>query len=402
MPLKSFVPTTQLAISGALRPSMPLAFHVMLKPRGPVCNLDCSYCFYLRKDELFEDSSSFRMPDDVLDSFTKQYVQAQSVPEVTFAWQGGEPTLMGIEFFERALEYQRKYAQPGMRIQNSLQTNGVLLNEEWAKFLKANGFLIGLSLDGPAELHDANRVDRGGHSTFGRVRAALKLLQEHAVEHNILCVVNSANSKKPLDVYKFYRDEGVEFIQFIPAVERLSDGCVTDWTVSAAGWGRFLSVIFDEWVRHDVGRVFVQHFDLALEAWMGMEPLLCVHARMCGSALVMEHSGDTFSCDHFVRPEHYLGNIQTIPLRTLVSSPVQRKFGQDKLDTLPQSCCECGVRFVCNGGCPKDRFIQTPNGEDNLNYLCAGYKMFFEHVAPHMQTMAGLLENQQAPALIMD
>lgn len=402
MSLKSFVPVTELSLPSAPLPVMPSGFHVMLKPRGAICNLDCSYCFYLRKEKLFEKDSTFRMSDEVLESFTRQYIESQSVSQVTFAWQGGEPTLMGVEFFEKALEYQKKYARPGMVIQNSFQTNGILLDDAWCAFLRKNRFLIGLSLDGPRELHDANRVDKGGHPTFDRVHAAMKRLQQHGVEHNILCVVNSVNCRKPLEVYRFFRSESVQFVQFIPAVERLPDGSLTEWTVPAERWGRFLCEIFDEWVRRDVGRIFVQHFDLALEAWMGMEPSLCVHAKTCGNGLAMEHSGDLFSCDHYVRPEYYLGNITRTPLKQMVASPFQRKFGQDKLDTLPRQCRECEVRFACNGGCPKDRFISTPDGEPGLNYLCAGYRMFFNHIDGPMQTMARLLRDQKPPAQIMD
>ncbi|MCC6485636.1 MAG: anaerobic sulfatase maturase [Armatimonadetes bacterium] len=381
---------------------MPQSFHVMLKPRGAICNLDCSYCFYLRKEALFERDSSFKMSDEVLESFTRQYIEAQSVPEVTFAWQGGEPTLMGIEFFEKALECQRKYARPGMTIHNAFQTNGTLIDDEWCTFLRDNRFLVGLSLDGPRELHDANRVDKGGHPTFDRVYATLKRFQRYGIEHNVLCVVNSVNCHKPLEVYRFFRDERVQFMQFIPAVEQLPDGAVTDWTVPAEHWGRFLCGVFDEWVRKDVGRIFVQHFDMSLQAWMGMEPSLCVHAKTCGNALAMEHSGDLFSCDHFVRPEYYLGNIMRTPMKQMAASPFQRKFGQDKLDTLPRQCRECEVRFVCNGGCPKDRFITTADGEEGLNYLCAGYRMFFNHINGPMRTMARLLREQKPPAMIMD
>ncbi|MBI3911262.1 MAG: anaerobic sulfatase maturase [Armatimonadetes bacterium] len=381
---------------------MPPGFHVMLKPHGPICNLDCSYCFYLRKEDLYPEGTPFRLSEEVLEAFTRQYLAAQRVPEVTFAFQGGEPTLMGLDFFRTAIALQEKYRKPGMRISNTLQTNGVLLNDEWCRFLKEHRFLVGLSLDGPRHLHDAYRVDKGGNPTFDRVYRALKLLQRHGVDLNILCVVNRINSEHPLDVYCFFRSEGVQFIQFVPAVERASNGEVTEWTVRPEQWGQFLCAVFEEWVRRDVGRIFVQHFDVALEAWVGAEPSLCVHARTCGNCLAMEHNGDLFSCDHFVTPDYYLGNIQTTPLTELVGSTFQRAFGNDKRDSLPRYCRECPVLFACNGGCPKDRFATTPDGDPGLNYLCAGYRKFFTHIGPAMRIMADLLRNRRPPAAIMD
>lgn len=397
-----FTAKAPIHLMDAPRRAMPPAFHVMLKPRGAICNLDCSYCFYLRKEHMFDDGAPFRMPDHVLESFTRQYIQAQSAPEVTFAWQGGEPTMMGLDFFRRALHLQKKYQTPGMIIHNSFQTNGTLLDGEWARFLKENGFLVGLSMDGPEHLHDDNRVDKGGRPTFQKVYSALKLLQRWGVEHNVLCVVNRTNSRAPLDVYRFFRGEGVQFVQFIPAVERLSEGGVSGWTPEAQDWGSFLCGVFDEWVRSGVGRVFVQHFDIALAAWLGQEPGLCVHARTCGNALAMEHTGDLFSCDHFVRGDYFLGNITQIPMADMVASPFQRRFGQDKWDALPGYCRSCPVLFACNGGCPKGRFINTPDGESGLNYLCAGYKRFFTHIDPYMRLMRALLERGEAPATIMD
>lgn len=379
----------------------PLAFHIMVKPRGAICNLDCSYCFYLRKEQLFDGSRGFRMPDDVLESFTRQYIEAQCVPQVTFAWQGGEPTLMGLDFFRRAVELQKKYAPPQMQVSNSFQTNGLLVDDEWCEFFRENGFLIGLSMDGPPELHDLYRVDKGGHATSDRVLGAMRRMKAHGVDFNILCVVNRSNAKRPLDVYRFYRDEGVEFVQFIPAVEHLGEGRVTDWSVRADDWGGFLCAVFDEWVRRDVGRIFVQSFDVALEAFAGMEPSLCVHAKTCGNALAIEHDGKLFSCDHYVCPENYLGDIGENAMQGLVASGFQRKFGQDKWDRLTQYCRSCPVLFACNGGCPKDRFVSSPDGEPGLHYLCSGYKRFFTHIAPYMRRMAELLEMQRAPAEIM-
>jgi uncharacterized protein len=377
-------------------------FHVMLKPSGPICNLDCTYCFYLDKEHLYEPGTSFQMSEQVLEAFTRQYIEAQRAPEVTFGWQGGEPTLMGLDFFQKAVEAQQRYARPGMRILNSLQTNGLLLNDEWCRFLKEHGFLVGLSLDGPRELHDAFRVDKGGNPTFDRVYRALNRLQLHEVEYNVLCVVNRVNSEHPLKVYRFFKSEGVRFIQFIPAVERSPEGSVSQWSVEGSSWGRFLCVVFDEWVRHDVGRISIQHFEVALQAWLGMEPTLCVHARTCGNCLAMEHNGDLFACDHFVAPDYYLGSILQFPMADMVASSFQRRFGTDKRDTLPRYCRECPVLFACNGGCPKDRFITTPDGEPGLNYLCAGYKQLFTHVAPFMQKMADLRRRGYPPAAIMD
>lgn len=402
MPVRTdFVPLGMLT-AGASQPEPPPAFHVMVKPRGAICNLDCSYCFYLRKEAYFTDDSAFRMSDEVLESFTRQYIQAQKVPQVTFAWQGGEPTLMGLDFFRKAVELQKKYAPPDMLVQNSFQTNGVLVDEEWSRFFRENNFLIGLSMDGPEEIHNANRVDKGGKGSFPRVYRTLKLFQELGVEHNILCVVNRVNSARPREVYQFFRSEGVEFIQFIPAVEKLPDGGVSDWSVRPGPWGQFLCGVFDEWVRRDVGRVFVQQFDVALEAFSGMEPSLCVHAKTCGAAMALEHGGELFSCDHYVRPENYLGNITQTPMEDLAGSPFQKKFGQDKWDTLPDVCRKCDVLFACNGGCPKDRFLQAPGDGKPLHYLCEGYKTFFRHIRPHMETMAELLRRGQPPAMIMN
>ncbi|MDP3062208.1 MAG: anaerobic sulfatase maturase [Chloroflexota bacterium] len=380
----------------------PQSFHVMLKPRGPICNLDCTYCFYLSKERLYESGTRFFMSDEVLETFTQQYIEAHRAPVVTFAFQGGEPTLMGLDFFSKVVAFQQKHRRPGTRVQNTVQTNGTLLDDEWCRFLKENDFLVGLSLDGPRELHDAYRVDKGGHPSFAKVHTALKLLQRHAVSYNVLCVVNRVNSRHPLKVYRFFKREGVQFIQFIPAVERTPNGGVTDWTVRAEHFGDFMCAVFDEWVRHDVGRIYVQHFEGALRAWMGLVPGLCVHEETCGNCLAMEHNGDLFSCDHFVRLDYHLGNITRTPLEALVASGFQRRFGLDKRDRLPEYCRHCPVLVACNGGCPKDRFIRTSDGEEGLNYLCAGYKRFFSHINPAMLAMADLVRRDQPAALIMD
>lgn len=393
------------------------AFHVMAKPTGPICNLDCTYCFYLEKENLYPGQRNWAMSPEVLESYIRQYIQSQTAPTITFAWQGGEPTLLGIDFFRRAIELQQKYAD-GRAIANVLQTNGVLLNDEWAEFLAANHFLVGLSIDGPRELHDVYRVNKGGQPTFDAVLAAIARLKKHAVEFNTLTVVNRKNSYHPLAVYQFLRETGSGYMQFIPIVERIAsapgpDGLhlispsfknsaeVSEWSVEPLQYGKFLCAIFDEWVRRDVGQSFVQIFDVALESWFGMPQGLCVFRENCGMALAIEHNGDLYSCDHFVYPENKLGNIMQSPMESLVGSPQQRRFGTAKRNTLPRYCRECEVRFACNGECPKHRFLTTPDGEPGLNYLCAGYKLFFNHIAPYMEFMAEELKNNGAPANVM-
>jgi uncharacterized protein len=385
----------------------PPAFHIMLKPRGAICNLDCKYCYFLAKEMMYP-GSRFRMADALLEEYTRQYIEAQRVPEVTFGWQGGEPTLMGLDFFRRAVAYQQKYAPPGTRIINAFQTNGTLLDDEWCRFFKEHDFLVGLSIDGPQALHDFYRVDKGGQPTFGKVMRALELLQKHGVEYNTLTTLHAANVGHPLAVYRFLRDEvGTQFMQFIPIVERDNEtgyqegDRATDRSLTGKQYGDFLIAIFDEWVRRDVGRIFVQIFDVALAAWIGEPPGLCIFSETCGNALALEHNGDLFSCDHFVEPKYKLGNIQEIPLLDLVGLPEQIQFGRDKRDTLPRYCRECEVRFVCNGGCPKDRFITTPEGEPGLNYLCEGFRAFFNHIDRPMRMMAAELRARRPPANIM-
>jgi uncharacterized protein len=385
----------------------PPAFHIMAKPRGAICNLDCQYCFYLKKEALYPDSKFF-MSDEILESFTRQYIKAQIVPEVTFTWQGGEPTLMGLDFFKRALYFQKKYQKPGMRIYNTIQTNGTKLDDVWGRFFKLHDFLVGLSLDGPREIHDAYRLDKGGNPTYARVMNGLSILKKHKVEFNILTCVSSANAKHPLEVYRFLRDDiKTQFIQFIPIVERdnqtgYQEGTrVTPRTVSGEAYGHFLISIFDEWVKRDVGRVFIQIFDVALGAWYGQPAGLCIFNQTCGAALAMEHNGDLYSCDHFVEPRYLLGNIEDDKLLPLVGSESQIQFGQSKSDKLPNYCRECEVRFICNGGCPKNRILATPDGEMGLNYLCDGYKAFFTHIDPAMKEMVRMLNNRRPPADIM-
>ncbi len=386
----------------------PRAFHVMLKPRGAICNLDCAYCYFLSKEKLYPNST-FRMSEALLEEYTRQYLEAQShLPQVTFGWQGGEPTLMGLDFFHRAVELQQKYARPGMRVLNALQTNATTLDAEWCEFFRAHDFLLGVSLDGPRALHDAYRVDKGGAPTFDRVMRGIELLKQHRVEFNILTTVHAANAHQPLSVYRFLRDQvGARFIQFIPIVERDNPSgfqhghTITPRSVTGKQYGEFLIAIFDEWARHDIGRVFVQLFDVALGVWRGQPAALCVFAETCGDALALEHNGDLFSCDHFVEPQSKLGNLQQTQLDVLASSDQQRRFGLNKRDTLPRYCRECAVRFICHGGCPKDRILTTPDGEPGLNYLCDGYQAFFAHIAQPMQTMASLIQQHRPPADLM-
>lgn len=387
---------------------MPLtAFHVMTKPRGAICNLDCAYCYFLSKEQLYP-GSTFRMSENLLEEYTRQYIEAQQVSEITFAWQGGEPMLMGLEFYRQAVAYQQKHCKPGMHITNTFQTNGVLLDDEWCHFFVENNILIGLSLDGPRHLHDVYRVDKGGAPTFERVMAGLDLLKRHQVEHNILTAVHAANADYPLEVYRFLRDEaGARFLQFIPIVERANktgfqEGeTITERSVGAEQYGHFMIDIFEEWGRRDIGRVYVQLFDVALSAWLGRRPGLCIFEETCGAALALEHNGDLYSCDHFVEPKHFLGNIIDIPLSQIVQSDQQRQFGLAKRETLPGYCRECPVVFACHGGCPKDRFILTPDGEQGLNYLCAGYRAFFTHVDKAMRFMTNELQQNRPPANLM-
>jgi len=392
-------------------------FHIMSKPIGPICNLDCKYCFYLEKENLYPGTKHWSMSPDVLERYIEQYIAAQPGDEVHFAWQGGEPTLLGVEFFRSVVALEERHAD-GKRIHNALQTNGTLIDDEWGEFLAEHRFLVGVSIDGPRELHDYYRVDKGNAPTFDRVMRGITKLKEHEVDFNTLTVVNRHNSQFPLEVYRFLKEIGSGFMQFIPVVERraiepASDGLVliqpsfdraaevTEWSVGALVYGKFLARIFDEWVKKDVGRTFVQQFDVALESWLGMEASLCVFRKTCGSALAMEHTGDLYSCDHFVYPEHKLGNIAEHDLRSMVDSEQQKKFGLDKRDSLPRMCRECDVRFACNGECPKHRFLKTPDGEAGLNYLCAGYKHFFHHIDPYLQFMAAELRAGRPPANIM-
>jgi len=393
----------------------PHAFHLLAKPTGAVCNLDCKYCFFLSKEMLYP-GSRFRMADELLETYIRQLLESHRSREVMVAWQGGEPTLMGLDFFRRSIDYAEKYKKPHQQVTYSIQTNGTKLDDKFCSFFKEHNFLVGLSVDGPREMHDAYRVNKGGTGTFDQVMRGLDYLKKHQVEFNILCTVHAANQDHPLEIYRFFRDQlEAEHIQFIPIVERSTmqmlplanegwnelvgesrplytqtGNLVTERSVGAEQYGQFLTAIFDEWVRRDVGKVFVQLFDVTLGAHVGQHSL-CIFSPTCGQALALEHTGDLYSCDHFVEPDYLLGNIQDRHMIELVSSDQQRKFGQDKLDTLPKYCQECEVRYACHGGCPRNRFIETPDGESGLNYLCAGYKLFFNHVEAPMQMMADLL-----------
>lgn len=377
-------------MTGAAARTASRPFHVMAKPTGAVCNLDCAYCFYLTKKQLYP-GSGFRMSDEVLEQYVVQLLDAhRDQPETVLAFQGGEPTMMGLDFFRRVVDLERQHARPGQVVRNTLQTNATLLDDDWAEFLREHDFLVGVSVDGPRELHDTYRVDRGGKPTFDRVVAGLAALQRHGVEWNALVTVNRANQDHGAGVYRFLRDElDARFVQLIPIVDR-HDGELLPHSVEPAAYGDFLCEVFDEWVRHDVGTVFVQAFDTALAHWLGLEGMgVCVHERTCGSSVALEHTGDVYSCDHYVDPEHLLGTLgEGRTLLELVESPQQRTFGSAKLETLPAQCRSCRVRFACNGGCPKDRFATTLDGEPGLNHLCAGYRRFFEHVDRPMRFMA--------------
>jgi uncharacterized protein len=390
---------------------VPPRIHVLAKPSGATCNLACSYCFFLDK-ELLYPSSNFRMSEETLQAYIQQLIQSHRSSEVTVAWQGGEPTLMGVDFYRKAIEYQEKYRIPGMTFENTMQTNGTLLDDEWCQFFKENNFLIGLSLDGPKRFHDAHRVDKGSQGTFDKVMRGLRLLQKHQVEYNILVTVNRVTGDYPREIYHFLRDEvGTSWIQFIPVIERVNpDGynifnvgnTVTNRSVRPEQFGRFLIQVFDEWIRDDVGKVFVQTFEAAARSWMGMSSSgMCVFDETCGYGLALEHNGDLYSCDHFVEPDYLLGNIKQEHMLQMVSSEDQTQFGLDKRETLPQYCLDCDVRFACHGECPKNRFIKTPDGEPGLNYLCAGYKGFFHRINEPLKVLSMLMRSGRPASDVM-
>jgi uncharacterized protein len=399
-------------------------FHIMVKPIGPKCNLDCQYCFYLEKEMLFGDGERWKMDDAVLESYVKRYIEAQPTRQVTFAWQGGEPTLCGVEFFEKVVRWQKQYGQ-GREIENAFQTNATLLDDEWGAFFKQENFLIGVSIDGPADLHDAYRVTRSGKGTHEEVMRGIEVLKRHKVEFNTLTCVNRANQDKGPEVYAFLKGIGSRYMQFIPIVERLPDeeakrlglwhstppkfaeeddnldAPVTEWSVQPKAYGRFMWSIFKRWVQHDVGKIYVQLFDVALGKWTGTPGGLCIFSEECGRALALEHDGSLYSCDHYVYPDYKVGNIKEQSMAAMVDSTFQKGFGKAKKSTLPKYCRECEVRFTCNGGCPKQRFLSTPDDEKGLNYLCSGYRFVFNKMDPYMRAMAGLLQERQPPALVM-
>ncbi len=403
----------------------PPGFHLLAKPSGSTCNIDCTYCFFLSKEALYPNDKS-RMSASTLEAYIRQLLESHRVPDVTVAWQGGEPTLMKLEFFQHAVELVEKYRRPEQTVKHTFQTNGLLLDDDWCRFFKQHDFLVGLSVDGPRELHDTYRLDRRGKGTFDLVMKGWQALRRHEVDFNILCTVNAANQHHGRAVYRFFRDElGAKWIQFIPIVERATEqtisiankgwsevpgqkrllytqtgNLVTERTVGPEQYGSFLIDVFEEWVRRDVGQVFVQLFDVTLEAFFGRH-MLCIHAPTCGYGPALEHNGDLYSCDHFVEPKHLLGNIHKTHMLTMVASPEQRKFGQDKRDSLTRQCQDCKVRNWCNGGCPKDRFVLSKDGEPGQNYLCAGLEKFFMHTGPTFNVMAQLYKQGHPPAEVM-
>ena len=389
------------------------AFSTMVKPIGSACNLDCNYCYYRDKSEIYNN----RMPcmsEQLLEEYIKQYLQGVSQERVSFCWHGGEPLMAGLPFYRKAMELQKKYCGD-KEIENTMQTNGILLNEEWCEFFRENNFLIGISLDGPQDIHDAFRRDCGGAPTFDKVVAAVQLMARMGVEYNILTTVNSRSEERGAEVYKFLRQLG-NFIQFLPVVEyvRMRDGkrplivspdeedaVEAPWSVSAAGYGKFMCDVFDEWVKYDVGRHFVQLFDVTLANWCGVQPGLCSFCETCGDGLLVEHNGDVYSCDHFVYPEYCLGNIMDKPLPAMYGSDEQQAFGRDKREALPMECKRCNYYFLCRGECPKHRFEYAANGEPYKNVLCEGYKMFFRHTDPYMRYMKMLLDKGEPASLVM-
>jgi uncharacterized protein len=409
---------SDLLFSDALKLKKPNAFHVMLKPAGPSCNLNCTYCYYLEKRKLFPQEKDFRMSEELLENFIRQFIEAHQIPVVTFTWQGGEPTLMGLDFFRNVIKLQKKYSG-GKNIENAFQTNGTRLSDDWCKFFTDNNILVGISIDGAEHNHDHYRKTFSGGSTFKMVMKGIEMLHRNKVEFNTLSVVNNYNVQYAAETYRFLKKIGSGFLQFLPVVERIAinpvdeelklvapihgvDAKVTEWSVGSGDFGQFLITIFDEWVRNDVARFYVQIFDATLANYVGENPGICVFNETCGDALVMEHNGDLFSCDHFVYPEYYIGNILETPLIDMVKSQRQFDFGIDKRNKLPRYCLLCDVRYACHGECPKHRFILTPDGKPGLNYLCEGYKMFFKHVEPYMDYMAKELKNKRPPANVMN
>lgn len=410
-----------ISFKDAERLSGPLAFNVMVKPAGSLCNLDCAYCYYLDKSRFYESGTSV-MTVELLERVIADAICSNEVDEVTFEWHGGEPLTAGMAFYEKALEFQQKYAE-GKKIHNSIQTNGTLITPRWAEFLGRNDFLVGISIDGPKDLHDSFRCDRGGHSSFDRVMTGLMFLHQAGVQFNTMTTVNKVSEGRGKDVYQFLRHIGSRYMQFMPVLEYVrypegmqpeipgrsvianpsEDGAVlAPWSVSAEGFGRFMCDIFDEWVRADVGKCFVNLFDATLALWCGVQPGICVYAETCGGNLVVEHNGDVYSCDHFVYEKHRLGNIGTESFATMARSQAQVQFGLDKRNALPPECRRCEVGFLCHGECPKHRFALSEDGKPGLNSLCEGYRLFYAHTEPYMQEMKRLLLAGRPPAEIME
>ena len=390
--------------------------YVMLKPAGAHCNLACKYCYYLEKNNLYQNSHRHLMTDEMLEQFTREYIEAQTMPQVLFTWHGGEPLMRSIDFYKKALALQKKYAH-GKQIDNVIQTNGTLLTDEWCEFFAKNHWLVGISIDGPQEYHDHYRVTPAGKPSWEKVMQGIQLLKKHRVEWNAMAVVNAYNAEHPLEFYHFFRDNGCQYLQFTPIVERLTeheDGRtlasladdreipLADASVTPQQWGNFLCTIFDDWVRHDVGKTFVEIFDCTLANWMGVLPGICAYSKECGHAGVMEHNGDVYSCDHFVFPEYKLGNIRNQSLIDMLYGEKQQAFSRLKHTSLPRQCKECDMEFACHGECPKNRFEKDKYGEPGLNYLCQGYYQYYTHVAPYMDFMKRELLAQRPPANIMN
>ena len=390
--------------------------YVMLKPAGAHCNLACKYCYYLEKNNLYQNSHHHLMSDEMLEQFTREYIEAQTMPQVLFTWHGGEPLMRSIDFYKKALALQKKYAH-GKQIDNVIQTNGTLLTDEWCEFFAKNHWLVGISIDGPQEYHDHYRVTPAGKPSWEKVMQGISLLKKHRVEWNAMAVVNAYNAEHPLEFYHFFRDNGCQYLQFTPIVERLTeheDGRtlasladdreipLADASVTPQQWGNFLCTIFDDWVRHDVGKTFVEIFDCTLANWMGVLPGICAYSKECGHAGVMEHNGDVYSCDHFVFPEYKLGNIREQSLIDMLYGEKQQAFSRLKHTSLPRQCKECDMEFACHGECPKNRFEKDKYGEPGLNYLCQGYYQYYSHVAPYMDFMKRELLAQRPPANIMN
>jgi uncharacterized protein len=369
-------------------------FQVFVKPIGALCNLDCQYCYYLKKEHLYPKCETFQMSDETLEDYIVQHIDASPEAVIRFSWHGGEPTLLGLNFFRKIVALQRKHRPPNRSIVNGIQTNGTLLTEEWCRFFAREGFAVGISIDGPPEMHDLYRVTKDQKPTHEQTMRGYELLQEHGVYTDILCVVNAHNVQFPLQVYRFFKQLNAQYITFLPLVEPDNKGGVSHNSVPAEAWGAFLCTIFDEWIDRDIGRIKVQIFEEAARTAFKQEHSLCIFRPTCGDIPVVEHNGDFYSCDHFVDVDHHLGNIRETPLVELLESPEQRAFGRAKLETLPRYCQECDVRAMCNGECPKNRFIMAPDGETGLNYLCAGYRRFFAHCQPFVSEVAALWRRQ--------